>query len=114
MSEPTDKPPLPFVRGGVAVRTEAAGRRRAEATLRRVEEHFDVLVSTVRDYAIFLLDADGNVQTWNTGAERIKGFRPEDIIGRHFSTFYTPQDIARRWPWQELEQAKVQGRFEDE
>ena len=78
------------------------------------EEHFDKLVAGIRDYAVFLLDRDGYVTTWNAGAEAIKGYKPEEIIGRHFSQFYPPEVIRRRWPEEELKQAAEQGRFEDE
>ena len=72
------------------------------------------LVESVSDYAIFILDASGVVTTWNRGAERIKGYRPNEIIGRHFSTFYPPEDIAARKPERELEEAIRVGRVEDE
>ena len=75
---------------------------------------YQLLVESVRDYAIFALDATGHVLTWNRGAERVKGYRAEEIIGRHFSAFYPPEDIASRKPWWELEVAVRDGRFEDE
>src|SRR6185436_10195281 len=75
---------------------------------------FQLMAESVRDYAIFLLDPQGNIQSWNPGAERIKQYKADEIIGRHFSTFYTPQDIARDWPATELKRATMEGRFEDE
>jgi PAS domain S-box-containing protein len=75
---------------------------------------FRQLVLGVRDYAIFLLDPSGCITSWNPGAERIKGYRAEEIIGRHFSVFYPEESLARDWPRQELELARQQGRFEDE
>jgi PAS domain S-box-containing protein len=75
---------------------------------------YRLLVESVVDYAIFLLDARGYVATWNEGAQRIKGYLPEEIIGRHFSTFYTAEDKARRKPEWELETAIRDGRVEDE
>lgn len=75
---------------------------------------YQLLVESVRDYAIFALDATGHVLTWNRGAERVKGYRANEIIGRHFSAFYPPEDIATRKPWWELEVAERDGRFEDE
>src|SRR5438093_8299496 len=60
-------------------------RRRFEEELRRSEERFRLMVDTVGDYAIFMLDPEGRVTTWNAGAERIKGYRPEEIVGKHFS-----------------------------
>ncbi len=78
------------------------------------DEPFRRLVEGVRDYAIFLLDTEGNVASWNLGAERLKGYKPSEIIGRHFSTFYTQAAIDKRWPQHELETAARLGRFEDE
>jgi PAS domain S-box-containing protein len=78
------------------------------------DESFRLLVSVVRDYAIFHLDPEGNVRTWNQGAERIKGYAPADIIGKHFSKFYPKEAIDRGWPDRELEIAAAEGRFEDE
>ena len=75
---------------------------------------FRRLVEDVTDYAIFMLDPQGRVVTWNRGAQRIKGYRPEDIIGRHFSTFYPQAALDSGWPAYELEQATKHGRFEDE
>ena len=77
-------------------------------------DRFRLLVESVRDYAIFMLDPEGRVATWNAGAQRIKGYSAEEIIGRHFSTFYPPEAVAAQWPQQELEMAKRDGRFEDE
>jgi PAS domain S-box-containing protein len=77
-------------------------------------EQLALLVDSVQDYAIFMLDPQGIVATWNRGAERIKGYRADEIIGRHFSTFYTPDAIARDHPAHELEVAVDVGRFEEE
>ncbi len=82
--------------------------------MREADEHFTNLVSGVQDYAIFLLDADGFVRSWNAGAERIKGYAAAEIIGKHFSTFYTPEAVATGWPNDELTIARREGRFEDE
>ena len=68
---------------------------------------------SVKDYAIFALDTEGKVASWNIGAERIKGYRPEEIIGKHFSVFYPPEDIAAGKPENELQVAAAEGRFED-
>ncbi|HEY3480248.1 MAG TPA: PAS domain-containing sensor histidine kinase [Streptomyces sp.] len=78
------------------------------------ETVFTLLVTSVLDYGIFMLDPAGHVATWNAGAERIKGYRAEDIIGKHFSVFYPPEDIAARKPHLELESAIADGRLEDE
>jgi PAS domain S-box-containing protein len=82
--------------------------------LRRSEERFRLLVEGVRDYAIFMLDPDGYVKSWNAGAERIKGYKADEIIGHHFSEFYPEEAINRGWPQYELEEARTKGRFEDE
>ena len=75
---------------------------------------YRLLVDSVRDYAIFALDPAGNVASWNEGARRIKGYEPEEIIGKHFSIFYPPERVAEHWPEHELEVAAREGRFEDE
>jgi PAS domain S-box-containing protein len=80
----------------------------------RVAEQLRLLVDAVSEYAIFLLDRDGHIQTWNTGARRLKGYTPEEIIGKHFSIFYTQEDIARDHPAEELRIAAREGRYEEE
>jgi PAS domain S-box-containing protein len=90
---------------------------RKDATLAAVghsDRRFEALVQPIEDYAIFLLDPRGNVATWNRGAQRIKGYEAHEIIGQHFSRFYTEEAKARRWPEHELEQAILHGRFNDE
>src|SRR3954463_16176662 len=77
-------------------------------------EQLALLVDSVQDYAIFMLDPQGIVVTWNRGAERIKGYRADENIRRHFSPFYTPDAIAREPPAHELEVAVDVGRFEEE
>lgn len=89
-------------------------RRQHEEDLRRSEERFRLVVETVVDYAIFMLDPNGVVLTWNAGAERINGYAAQEIIGRHFSRFYPGEAIASGWPEHELQQAAEHGRFEDE
>ena len=88
--------------------TRPLGERPVDADLYRL------LVHSVRDYGIFLLDPKGHVASWNEGAQRIKGYSEEEIIGRHFSTFYPAEDIASGKPDMELEVAARVGRFEDE
>jgi PAS domain S-box-containing protein len=73
-----------------------------------------LLVDNVRDYAIFALDPTGRIATWNAGAERIKGYIAGEIIGKHFSIFYPPEDLASGKPAWELEVAAREGRLEDE
>ncbi len=89
-------------------------RRRQEEMLRESEERFRLLVEAVKEYAIFMLDPEGRVASWNVGAQNIKGYTAEEIIGRHFSVFYPPDAIARHWPDHELRMARMTGRFEDE
>jgi len=97
-----------------ALRAELTAHAKQEQSLRESEERFRLIVNGVKDYAIFSLDTEGNVATWNTGAQAIKGYSASEILGRHFSTFYTPEDIARNWPRHELRVARTEGRFEDE
>src|SRR4051812_27316135 len=78
------------------------------------EERFRLLVESVQDYAIFMLDPDGYVATWNAGAQRLKQYSGAEIIGRHFSEFYLPEDLAARKPEIELERALADGRVQDE
>jgi len=89
-------------------------RRLHEDALRHSEERFRLLVDAVQDYAIFMLDPEGVVASWNLGAERIKGYAREEIIGRHFSHFFTEEDRAAGKPWEELAIARRAGRAEVE
>ena len=88
-------------------------KERTEA-LSLIEQRFRSLVAAVRDYAIYLLDPQGNVFTWNMGAERIKGYTQEEIVGKHFSCFYTPEDQASGKPAAALKIAASEGRYEEE
>jgi PAS domain S-box-containing protein len=81
---------------------------------RESQEHFRLLVESVLDYGIFMLDPQGYVASWNSGAERIKGWRADEIIGRHFYVFYPQEAIDKGWPAHELTVATREGRFEDE
>jgi PAS domain S-box-containing protein len=89
-------------------------RRRGEEATRESEERFRLLVDSAEDYAIFMLDADGRITSWNTGAQRLKGYRPDEIIGRHFSIFYPTEDVRNGKPDEELAIAISEGRVEDE
>ncbi|HXJ95436.1 MAG TPA: ATP-binding protein [Terriglobia bacterium] len=89
-------------------------RERAAVELRRAEELLRSMVGSVRDYAIFMLDPTGRVQTWNAGAEAIKGYATDEIVGQHFSRFYTPEDVAEGRPEKQLAQVAETGRVEDE
>ena len=84
------------------------------ATVLGSENSFRLLVESVKDYAIIMLDPTGHVASWNAGAERFKGYRAEEIIGKHFSCFYPAEAIQRGLPEQELKVAAKEGRFEDE
>lgn len=85
-----------------------------KVALHRTEERFRLLVDAVQDYAIFMLDVQGHVSSWNTGAQRIKGYAVSEIIGKHFSVFYPEEDLRAGKPARELEVAAREGRFEDE
>ncbi|MGR8928214.1 PAS domain S-box protein (plasmid) [Rhizobium leguminosarum] len=100
--------------GYAKITRDLTERRAAEQTIRQSEEQFRRLVQGVSDYAIYMLDPNGNVSSWNFGAERIKGYRPQEIIGRHFSTFYTPEDREAGLPETALCLARAEGRFERE
>jgi PAS domain S-box-containing protein len=89
-------------------------RRANDKALRQTEQRFRTLIEAVQDYAIFMLDSNGCVATWNTGAEKLKGYTAQDIIGSHFSRFYPQDAIERGWPDHELRMAEMDGRFEDE
>ncbi|HYV48016.1 MAG TPA: PAS domain S-box protein [Myxococcaceae bacterium] len=100
--------------GFAKVTRDLTERKLTQEALRQEQERFKLLVASVKDYAIFMLDPAGRVATWNAGAERIKGWRAEEIIGRHFSRFYPPADVLAGKPAMELEGAGREGRFEDE
>ena len=102
------------VLGFAKITRDLTERREAEAGLRASQEQFRLLVQGVTDYAIYMLDAHGNVPSWNAGAQRIKGYTPVEIIGEHFSRFYTPADRLAGEPQKALETARREGRFEKE
>ena len=102
------------LRGFGKVTRDLTARREADEALRESEERFRLLVEGVKDYAIFLLDPKGNVVTWNAGAQRIKGYRADEIVGKTFKQFYMPEDIARGHPDRELEIATRTGMYEEE
>ena len=91
-----------------------AVRANTREALQRNDEQFRLLVQGVTDYAIYLLDPDGRVASWNAGAERFKGYQADEILGEHFSRFYTPEDQASGLPLKALEVAAREGRFENE
>jgi len=89
-------------------------RNEAQVLLTESEERFRLLVERVKDYAIFMLDPEGRIASWNSGAQRIKGYRTDEIVGKHFSCFYPPEDIASGQPERALEIARAAGRYEAE
>ena len=108
---PLEEPEGHFVVSAIRDVTE---RRQTQKALRLSEERFRRLVADVKDYAIFMLNPEGKVETWNEGAERIKGYRADEIIGQHFPRFYTSEDVEQGKPEEELQIAAREGRLEDE
>ena len=100
--------------GFAKITRDITERREADRALFAAEQRFRLLVQGVRDYAIYMLDRDGHISNWNTGAEAIKGYRADEIVGRHFSTFYTEEDRNRGEPAHALETALREGHYETE
>jgi len=100
--------------GYAKITRDLTERRAAEETLRQSQEQFRLLVQGVTDYAIYMFDVNGNVSNWNPGAQRIKGYLPREIIGVHFSKFYTEEDRATGEPAKALKTVERDGRFEKE
>ena len=100
--------------GFAKVTRDITERQQAHTELVESERRYRRLIEAVIDYAIFQLDPEGHVATWNPGAQRIKGYAPNEIIGRHFSQFYTPEDLAIEVPKRALAEAREHGRFEAE
>jgi PAS domain S-box-containing protein len=99
--------------GFAKITRDLTDRKMAEETLKQSEQQFRLLVQGVTDYALYMLSPDGRVSNWNQGAQRIKGYRPEEIIGEHFSIFYTAEDREHGEPQRALETAAREGRFEN-
>jgi PAS domain S-box-containing protein len=100
--------------GFAKVTRDLTEHKEAQDALRRTEQTFQLLVESIQDSAIFMLDPDGRVASWNASAERIKGYRAHEILGEHFSTFYPPDDVEQGKPQWALEIAEREGRHEDE
>jgi len=100
--------------GYAKITRDLTERKKAEEVLRQSEEQFRLLVQSVTDYAIYMLDPDGRVVSWNAGAQRIKGYLPHQIIGEHFSRFYVEEDRRAGVPQEALRIAARDGRFEKE
>ncbi|WP_295987399.1 PAS domain S-box protein [uncultured Variovorax sp.] len=101
-------------RGFAQITRDVTERRQQDELLRASEERFRLVVEGVKDYAIFMLDPEGHIVSWNLGAQHNKGYTADEIIGQHFSKFYPPEVAARGWPAEELRNALRDGRFEDE
>jgi PAS domain S-box-containing protein len=95
------------------VLTDITQRKRAAVVLHESEERFRLIVEGAQDYALFMVSLDGRVASWNVGAERIKGYTADEIIGQNFTCFYTPEDAARGWPAHLLATAAADGYVED-
>jgi len=100
--------------GYLLIGTDNTARKQVEEKLRWTEEGFRLMVESVTDAAIVMLNSEGCVVSWNTGAQRIKGYSAEDIVGKHFSLFYPAEDVAQGTPQHDLDAAAAQGRFEVE
>ena len=96
------------------MKRRSTARQKSPITTLGSEESYRLLVESVKDYALIMLDPAGIVASWNPGAERFKGYKADEIIGKHFSTFYPPEALARGLPEMELRVAANEGRFEDE
>lgn len=100
--------------GFAKITRDMTEKRQTQQALLETERKFRILVQGVTDYAIYMLDPEGRVTNWNAGAQRIKGYAPDEIIGEHFSRFYTPEDLKAEVPKKALEMARTVGRYEAE
>jgi PAS domain S-box-containing protein len=102
------------LRGFVKITRDLTARQQEQAALRQSEERMRLMIDSVKDYAIFMLDPEGRVTSWNAGAERLKGYKPREIIGESFARFYPEEDLRAGKAARELEIAAKEGRFEEE
>jgi len=102
------------ITGYLGVISDITERKKTQETLRASEERFRLIVDGVKDYALLMLDPSGRIVSWNTGAERIKGYTADEIIGKHFSCFYLPDALAQGHPDKELRLAAREGRYAEE
>jgi PAS domain S-box-containing protein len=100
--------------GFAKITRDMTRQREAQHAFLEAERSFRILVQGVTDYALFMLDPEGRVATWNVGAQRIKGYTPEEIVGEHFSRFYTPEESGEGVPKRALDTARETGRYEAE
>ncbi|PTQ69419.1 PAS domain-containing sensor histidine kinase [Pseudomonas sp. GV071] len=100
--------------GYAKVTRDLTERKMAEESLKQSEQQFRILVDGVTDYALYMLNPEGMITNWNTGAQRIKGYTPKEIIGRHYSVFFSPEDVAKGEPQRGLNRALAEGRFESQ
>ena len=121
MSEPAEKHPVSArvakgsdSPGESPIPITPIGNSRLAEEIKHGGRIYQLMVDSVRDYAIFMLDPNGHVASWNRGAQRIKGYTADEIIGQHFSVFYPPEDVASDKPGMELRVARKEGSFEDE
>jgi|GEM_PF-2496075 len=98
--------------GFLVLRTAHVVSRQIERSVRESEERFSILVDSIKDYSMIMLDPEGYIVTWNSGAERFTGYKGEEVIGEHFSCFYLPEDYAAHRPAEDLQQAKSRGSIE--
>lgn len=102
------------IEGFAVTMGDVGADRPGDIALAESEQKFRILVQSVTDYAIYMIDPQGYITNWNLGGERIKGYRADEVIGRHFSQFYEPEDRAAGTPTRALEIAAREGRYEGE
>jgi PAS domain-containing protein len=104
----------PKLVGFTKITRDITERIKARSALTESENQFRLLVNNVVDYALYMLDPQGNITSWNLGGQRIKGYLPEEVVGKHFSLFYTPADREAGRPARALSIALEKGKYEEE